>query len=39
MKNIFCDILLNHNIYTNEKNIKTKCQNIVNLRCGAKYTL
>ena len=26
----FCDILLNHNIYADEKNIKTKCQSIAN---------
>ena len=35
----FCDILLNHNIYANEKKYKNKVPKHCELRCGAKYTL
>ncbi len=35
----FCDVLLNHNIYANEKKYKKKVPNNCELRCGAKYTL
>ncbi|PRM91979.1 UDP-2,4-diacetamido-2,4,6-trideoxy-beta-L-altropyranose hydrolase [Arcobacter cryaerophilus gv. occultus] len=35
----FCDILLNHNIYANEKKYKNKVPENCELRCGAKYTL
>ncbi len=35
----FCDILLNHNIYANEKKYKNKVPKHCKLRCGAKYTL
>ena len=35
----FCDILLNHNIYADEKKYKNKVPENCELRCGAKYTL
>ena len=35
----FCDILLNHNIYADEKKYKNKVPKHCKLRCGAKYTL
>ncbi len=35
----FCDILLNHNIYADEKKYKNKVPKHCELRCGAKYTL
>ncbi len=35
----FCDVLLNHNIYANEKKYKKKVPKNCELRCGAKYTL
>ncbi|MBU9918921.1 MAG: hypothetical protein KTQ14_10570, partial [Fusobacteriaceae bacterium] len=35
----FCDILLNHNIYANEKKYKNKVPENCELRCGDKYTL
>ena len=35
----FCDILLNHNIYANEKRYKNLVPNNCELRCGSKYTL
>ncbi|RXJ95491.1 UDP-2,4-diacetamido-2,4,6-trideoxy-beta-L-altropyranose hydrolase [Arcobacter sp. AHV-9/2010] len=35
----FCDILLNHNIYADEKKYKKKVPNNCELRCGSKYTL
>lgn len=35
----FCDILLNHNIYADEKKYKNKIPENCELRCGAKYTL
>lgn len=35
----FCDILLNHNIYANEKKYKNKVLKSCELRCGTKYTL
>lgn len=35
----FCDILLNHNIYADEKKYQRKVPNNCELRCGAKYTL
>lgn len=35
----FCDILLNHNIYADEKKYKNKVLKHCELRCGAKYTL
>lgn len=35
----FCDILLNHNIYADEKKYKNKVPKNCELRCGAKYTL
>ena len=35
----FCDILLNQNIYANEKKYKNKVPENCELRCGAKYTL
>ena len=35
----FCDILLNHNIYSSEKKYKNRVPKKCELRCGAKYTL
>ncbi|MHB0994702.1 MAG: UDP-2,4-diacetamido-2,4,6-trideoxy-beta-L-altropyranose hydrolase [Sulfurovum sp.] len=35
----FCDILINHNIYADEKKYKNLVPNHCELRCGAKYTL
>ncbi len=35
----YCDILLNHNIYANEKKYKSRVLENCELRCGAKYTL
>ncbi|AYJ79290.1 UDP-2,4-diacetamido-2,4,6-trideoxy-beta-L-altropyranose hydrolase [Aliarcobacter cryaerophilus ATCC 43158] len=35
----FCDILLNHNIYADEKKYKNKVQKNCELRCGSRYTL
>ncbi|MGJ0331795.1 UDP-2,4-diacetamido-2,4,6-trideoxy-beta-L-altropyranose hydrolase [Aliarcobacter cryaerophilus] len=35
----FCDILLNHNIYADEKKYKNKVPKHCELRCGDKYTL
>ena len=35
----FCDILLNHNIYADEKKYKNKVPENCELRCGAKYIL
>ncbi len=38
-KKHFCDILLNHNIYADEKKYKNKVPKGCEIRCGAKYTL
>jgi UDP-2,4-diacetamido-2,4,6-trideoxy-beta-L-altropyranose hydrolase len=38
-KKHFCDILLNHNIYANEKKYKNKVPKNCELRCGSRYTL
>jgi len=38
-KRHYCDILLNHNIYANEKRYKKLVPKYCELRCGAKYTL
>lgn len=35
----FCDILLNHNIYADEKKYKNKVPKYCKLRCGSRYTL
>lgn len=35
----YCDILLNHNIYANEKKYKKLVPENCELRCGSKYTL
>ncbi|HJE02879.1 UDP-2,4-diacetamido-2,4,6-trideoxy-beta-L-altropyranose hydrolase [Aliarcobacter thereius] len=35
----FCDILLNHNIYANEKKYKNRVPKKCEIRCGSKYTL
>ncbi|MFA7087461.1 MAG: UDP-2,4-diacetamido-2,4,6-trideoxy-beta-L-altropyranose hydrolase [Aliarcobacter sp.] len=35
----FCDILLNHNIYADEKKYQNRVSKSCELRCGAKYTL
>ncbi|MFY9101265.1 UDP-2,4-diacetamido-2,4,6-trideoxy-beta-L-altropyranose hydrolase [Aliarcobacter cryaerophilus] len=35
----FCDILLNHNIYANEKKYKNKVPENCELRCGSRYIL
>ncbi|WP_148624170.1 UDP-2,4-diacetamido-2,4,6-trideoxy-beta-L-altropyranose hydrolase [Aliarcobacter cryaerophilus] len=35
----FCDILLNHNIYADEKKYQNRVPKSCELRCGSKYTL
>ena len=35
----YCDILLNHNIYAQEKKYKNKVPTFCELRCGKEYTL